>query len=153
MTEPRTRLSTKDLARAAEERRREAGIADRNTPDNAVPVTHRGIPPITAAQPSPPSPTAAVDDAAHAVLFPGDEASGFRSRWEAIQTGFVDEPRAAVEEADALVAQVVARLAEVFSDERTTLEGQWDKGDNISTEDLRLALRRYRSFFDRLLTV
>jgi hypothetical protein len=86
-------------------------------------------------------------------IFPGEEAGGFRSRWEAIQTGFVDEPRAAVEQADELVAQVVTRLAEVFSNERAQLETQWDQGDNISTEDLRLALKRYRSFFDRLLSV
>ena len=86
-------------------------------------------------------------------IFPGDEAGGFRSRWEAIQTGFVDEPRTAVEQADALVAQVVTRLAEIYSDERDRLDSQWDKGDNISTEDLRIALKRYRSFFDRLLSV
>jgi hypothetical protein len=86
-------------------------------------------------------------------IFPGEEAGGFRSRWEAIQTGFVDEPRAAVEQADELVAQVVTRLAEVFSTERQQLEQQWDRGDNISTEDLRIALKRYRAFFDRLLSV
>ena len=89
---------------------------------------------------------------AHAI-FPGNEAGGFRTRWEAIQTGFVDEPRASVEQADALVAQVVTRLAEVFSEERAQLEHQWDRGDSISTEDLRIALKRYRAFFDRLLSV
>jgi hypothetical protein len=88
-----------------------------------------------------------------AALFHDEEANGFRSRWEAIQTGFVDEPRSAVEQADALVAQVVARLAEVFGDERMTLERHWDRGDNVSTEDLRMALKRYRSFFDRLLSI
>jgi len=88
-----------------------------------------------------------------AALFHDEEANGFRSRWEAIQTGFVDEPRSAVEQADALVAQVVARLTEVFGDERMTLERHWDRGDNVSTEDLRMALKRYRSFFDRLLSI
>jgi hypothetical protein len=86
-------------------------------------------------------------------MFAVDEASGFRTQWEAIQTGFVDEPRRAVEEADALVAQVIKRLSEVFADERTNLEHQWDRGDQSSTEDLRLALRKYRSFFDRLLSL
>ena len=86
-------------------------------------------------------------------MFAVDEAAGFRTRWEAIQTGFVDEPRRAVEEADALVAQVIKRLSEVFADERNNLEHQWDRGDQSSTEDLRLALRKYRSFFDRLLSL
>jgi hypothetical protein len=86
-------------------------------------------------------------------MFAVDEAAGFRTRWEAIQTGFVDQPRKAVEEADALVAQVIKRLSEVFADERTNLEHQWDRGDQSSTEDLRLALRKYRSFFDRLLSL
>ncbi len=86
-------------------------------------------------------------------MFAGDEAAGYRTRWEAVQTGFVDEPRKAVEEADSLVAQVIKRLSEVFAEERTNLERQWDRGDQISTEDLRIALRKYRSFFDRLLSL
>ena len=88
-----------------------------------------------------------------AAMFALDEADGFRTRWDGIQTGFVDEPRHAVEEADALVAQVIKRLSEVFADERTTLEQQWGRGDQISTEDLRQALRKYRSFFERLLSM
>ena len=64
-----------------------------------------------------------------------------------------DQPRAAVEQADALVSQVVTRLTEVFRRERSTLEGQWTKGDHVSTEDLRIALTRYRSFFNRLLSM
>jgi len=86
-------------------------------------------------------------------LFSGDEANELRSRWDAIQVGFVDEPRRAVERADNLVAGTMKRLAEIFTDERSKLEGQWDQGENVSTEDLRLALRRYRSFFSRLLSV
>jgi hypothetical protein len=86
-------------------------------------------------------------------LFSNDEAHGLRSRWDSIQTGFVDEPRTSVEEADALVATAMKRLAEIFAEERSRLEGQWDRGDNISTEDLRLTLQRYRSFFTRLLSV
>lgn len=86
-------------------------------------------------------------------LFAGDELSGFRARWGGIQTGFVDEPRKAVEEADSLVAEVMKRLADVFSDERRQLEAHWEQSDKVSTEDLRIAMRRYRSFFERLLSV
>lgn len=93
------------------------------------------------------------DGGATAPLFGGDQASNYRSRWQEIQTGFVDEPRAAVQEADALVAEVMRQLARTFADERRGLEGHWAEGEQISTEDLRIALRRYRSFFDRLLSV
>jgi hypothetical protein len=86
-------------------------------------------------------------------LFSGSEANELRGKWDAIQVGFVDEPRRAVEQADSLVAGTMKRLAEIFADERKKLENQWDKGENVSTEDLRLALRRYRSFFSRLLSV
>lgn len=85
-------------------------------------------------------------------LFPENELRDFRSRWDQAQGAFVDEPRKAVEQADSLVANVVKRLAEQFADERGKMEKQWDRGDNVSTEDLRQALRRYRSFFDRLLS-
>lgn len=84
-------------------------------------------------------------------LFPDNELNEFRARWDRVQIGFVDEPRAAVEQADGLVATIVKRIAEQFAAERAELEHQWDRGDNVSTEDLRQALRRYRSFFDRLL--
>jgi hypothetical protein len=86
-------------------------------------------------------------------LFPSAELEGLRSRWKEIQTAFVDEPRKAVEQADGLVASAMKRLAEVFAQERSGLEQQWDRGDNVSTEDLRVALQRYRAFFDRLLSV
>jgi hypothetical protein len=86
-------------------------------------------------------------------LFSAEEAKDFRTRWDAIQVGFVDEPRKVVEQADSLVAQTMTRLAEMFATERAKLDSQWDHGDDVSTEDLRLALRRYRSFFGRLLSV
>jgi hypothetical protein len=86
-------------------------------------------------------------------LFPSNELEDLRRRWKEVQTGFVDEPRKAVEQADGLVASAMKRLAEVFAQERSGLEQQWDRGDNVSTEDLRVALQRYRSFFDRLLSV
>jgi hypothetical protein len=84
-------------------------------------------------------------------LFPDNELNDLRARWDKAQIGFVDEPRTAVEQADSLVATVVKRIAEQFAAERAELEHQWDRGDSVSTEDLRQALRRYRSFFDRLL--
>jgi hypothetical protein len=80
-----------------------------------------------------------------------DDSEGLQSRWEEIQVRFVDEPRGAVEDADALVATVMQRLAEGFAQEREHLEAQWGRGEDISTEDLRVALQRYRSFFRRLL--
>jgi hypothetical protein len=86
-------------------------------------------------------------------LFPGEELQGLRTRWKEIQTGFVDEPRKAVEQADGLVASAMKRLAEVFAEERAGLEKQWDRGDSVSTEDLRVAMQRYRTFFERLLSV
>jgi hypothetical protein len=83
-----------------------------------------------------------------------DAATGeLRDRWTDVQSAFVDEPKTAVEQADALVADVMKRLATGFADERKSLESQWSRGDDVSTEDLRLALQRYRSFFDRLLSV
>lgn len=84
-------------------------------------------------------------------LFPDNELNDLRVRWDKAQIGFVDEPRTAVEQADSLVATVVKRIAEQFAAERAELEHQWDRGNDVSTEDLRQALRRYRSFFDRLL--
>ena len=86
-------------------------------------------------------------------LFQQKEADDLRGRWNTIQAGFVDEPRRAVEEADGLVASAIKRVAETFADERAGLESQWDRGDDVSTEDLRQALRRYRSFFDRILSM
>jgi hypothetical protein len=85
-------------------------------------------------------------------LLPGDQSERFTTQWQEIQASFVDRPRESVEQADALVADLMQRLAASFSDERERLEEHWDRGDDVSTEDLRVALTRYRSFFDRLLT-
>ena len=84
-------------------------------------------------------------------LFSDAEIGDLRSRWGNIQAEFVDEPRRSVREADELVASAMQRLAEGFANERASLEKQWGTGDNVSTEDLRLALQRYRAFFGRLL--
>ena len=84
-------------------------------------------------------------------LLPVDDLEGFRERWDSIQTYFVDSPRQAVTDADALVAEVMQRIADTFARERSQLEGQWEGGDEVSTEDLRVVLQRYRSFFNRLI--
>lgn len=101
-----------------------------------------------AAGASPPADTSGSD----APLVPVDMSATFQQRWEVIQTRFVDEPRGAVEDADGLVANLMQQLAEGFAKERERLEAQWDRGEDISTEDLRVALQRYRSFFQRLLS-
>jgi hypothetical protein len=93
------------------------------------------------------------EDEQLAPLFLPDVAKDFRSRWDAVQISFVDDPRQAVRQADELVAQVMKSLAETFSNERAKLEGQVDQTDKASTENLRVALRRYRSFFERLLSL
>jgi hypothetical protein len=85
-------------------------------------------------------------------LLGNEEADTFRERWQSIQVRFVDEPRQAVEDADSLVAELMQRLAQTFHDERQNLEGQWSRGDDVSTEELRVGLQRYRSFFERLLS-
>jgi hypothetical protein len=87
-----------------------------------------------------------------APLLPDEQGTDFQGRWESIQTTFVDDPRNAVENADALVAELMQRLADGFARERERLEGQWSRGEDVSTEDLRVALQRYRSFFRRLLS-
>jgi hypothetical protein len=75
----------------------------------------------------------------------------FSSQWTSIQAAFVDEPRKAVEQADRLVEEVIQHMSKTFANERHNLEGQWSRGDQVSTEDLRVALQRYRQFFQSLL--
>jgi hypothetical protein len=131
MTDER-RLSTSDIAAAADRPEAERTEREQRARQDA--------------------PQAAAEDL-RAPLFPEEELNGYRARWSGIQTGFVDEPRKAVEEADSLVAELMKRLAEVFAEERGQLEAHWEKSDRLSTEDLRLAMRRYRSFFERLLSI
>jgi hypothetical protein len=86
-------------------------------------------------------------------LFDEGASNELRTRWQEVQGRFVDDPRASVEQADQLVAASIKRLAEIFAAERSNLEGTWSRGEEVSTEELRQALRRYRSFFDRLLSI
>jgi hypothetical protein len=87
------------------------------------------------------------------LLFAADELSGLRSRWDEVQSGFVDDPRESVQKADGLVSDVIDQLTTGFSEVRSRLEKRWARGEEASTEDLRLALKRYRAFFERLLAV
>lgn len=134
------RITTRDIAASAETRADAEARHDdfaENRGEREVRAAREEGAPLRSERPEP--------------LFPSEEIQGYRTRWDAIQTGFVDEPRRAVEEADNLVADVMQRLARVFADERSGLEHQWSQGDQVSTEELRLALRHYRSFFERLL--
>jgi hypothetical protein len=142
-------MSTADVAaageaRAAETRAAEARTADVRSTETAA--TRRGLRADTRTDSANPT------DASE-TLFPANQTGEFRNRWTDIQASFVDEPRQAVEQADSLVAEVVQKLAASFATERSKLEKQWDTGDNVSTEDLRVAVRRYRSFFDKLLSL
>ncbi|WP_431951113.1 hypothetical protein [Actinacidiphila sp. bgisy167] len=85
-------------------------------------------------------------------LLRSEDQEGFRARWQRIQSDFVDDPRDAVHAADELVADVMQKLASTFAQHKQDLEGQWTRGEQVNTEDLRTALRRYRSFFNRLLS-
>jgi hypothetical protein len=162
---PERELTTADLARTSEElrgRSDEQIVARRSEPIGDAP---KDVLPQNARRDQPREPARdkevraevanqrTQDVAAHTALFAANEATQLRERWSDVQAGFVDEPRSAVERADSLVAEVMKKLAEGFASERSTLEHQWDRGDNVTTEDLRIALQRYRSFFDRLLRV
>lgn len=111
--------------------------------------------PTSAEAPSGTEAAAGTDSAepADQVLFAGSDLSGLRSRWTAVQSAFVDDPRVCVQEANGLVADVVEKLTTGFGEVRARLEQQWDRGEEVSTEDLRIALTRYREFFDRLIAI
>ena len=142
--EEQTRLSTADMARAAtpqsEPTRQSAATQQTTAVADADPVERHAA-------------DRSGERSDNSPLFAGPDATQFRERWVDIQASFVDDPRRAVEQADTLVAEVMQRLAQAFADERKTLEQQWDRGGDTETEELRLALRRYRSFFGRLLAL
>src|SRR5262249_43302493 len=135
------RPTTADLARAGEDMRGRSDerVVDRG--EGAVATEGR----TDVAPPASQSPAPARDDRVapsagepNTPLFAQNEANKLRAQWSEIQAGFVDQPRSAVERADTLVADVMKRLAESFARERDTLDRQWDHGDNVTTEDLRL---------------
>ncbi len=135
--------------RAAERQEREpepavaAARAGAGAPPDPAPAPGATMPAGDAARPG------GATSSGQAPLF-GDP-SGFTTRWQAVQVMFVDEPRRAVEDADRLVTEMMDRLSELFRSQREDLEHAWNNGGAASTEDLRVALQRYRSFFERLL--
>jgi hypothetical protein len=155
-TDPSEPMGT-EMQRGAQDRASEGEPRDAGTTGAARPTTEPPTATPGATEPSASDPATAnrgeIPQADASPLFPAGEATSFRARWSEVQTGFVDEPRHAVEQADGLVAEMMQRLAQVFADERGKLEQQWSQGDDVSTEDLRVGLRRYRAFFDRLLSV
>jgi hypothetical protein len=139
----RKELSTADLAAAADRSTGESTAElERRIDDREVQRARAG-----------PADVAGAAAGRETPLLAQDVVNDFHGKWNDIQAGFVDEPRRAVEQADGLVADAIKRLAESFARERAQLEGQWDRGGDVSTEDLRQALQRYRSFFSRLLSV
>ncbi|MFG2626460.1 hypothetical protein [Streptomyces sp. NPDC048473] len=136
-------LSTEDLAgprEGAEAGRGSESPASGNEAASAGPA---------AGTPQPSAPEQAKEN--EPLLGP-EEAEEFHTRWKAIQTAFVDDPQDAVRSADALVAEVMQSLAGSFASRKEGLESQWGRGEEVLTEDLRIALQRYRSFFNRLLS-
>jgi hypothetical protein len=142
-TDPRVRPF---LAEPVERKPDENSAIERISPERVASETR-----FSSETSAPSVPIAVTND--DTTLNPGNELEDLRHRWSDVQTGFVDEPRKAVEQADSLVASAMKRLAEVFAEERSNLEKQWDQGDSVSTEDLRVALQRYRAFFHRLLSI
>jgi len=118
-------------------------------PDPSTAGTESG----TAVTDQQPADNSRVEPSAEPSLFADDDLAGLRARWNEVQAGFVDDPRACVQKADGLVSDVVTRLTSGFTEARSRLEHQWGRGEEASTEDLRVALTRYRELFERLLAV
>lgn len=163
-----TAEQTADAEMSAEARTSEASTAAATTVDErdrsaAQPAGGAATTPLAAAAPGqsapgsthgqPTPPPAATSSGGETALFDDTSTKDFQGRWQTIQVGFVDEPRAAVEQADRLVEEVLAKLQDSFGRERQELERAWSGGGESSTEDLRQAIRRYRSFFNRLLSI
>lgn len=106
-----------------------------------------------AASPASSTPRSGDESDRGAGLFAEHDLADLRNRWNDVQAGFVDDPRECVQRADGLVSSAVEQLTASFAQTRSRLEDQWSRGEEASTEDLRLALKRYRDFFDRLLAV
>jgi hypothetical protein len=132
MEEEKEKQMNVDVVNTTEEQSEMEQMAEVRTDENKAPATEEDFAP----------------------LFENDEAEEFRSHWLNIQSRFVDDPGASVKEADELVADVIKSITRSFADKRISLESQWKSGENnISTEDLRVAIKRYRSFFNRLLSL
>jgi hypothetical protein len=117
---------------------------DRRNPDENIDVRERSVRDTV-------EPRDTVESRDTESFLPPDRMEGFRERWDDIQAVFVDDPRNSVQKAHGLVSSLVNELNEVFTRERSGLESQWNRGEDADTENLRIALRRYRAFFNRLL--
>jgi hypothetical protein len=153
-SEPRKPLRTSDLAAAGTTpaptaRDESRAVTDRSTPSSEARSASEARPATRASART----QGAAEPEQLAELFPADVAARFRTRWAEVQSGFVDDPRGAVANGDELVAEVMKDLAESFSHERERLENELTRTSEASTETLRLGLRRYRSFFERLLSI
>jgi hypothetical protein len=120
--------------------------------DSAEPSIDTTAPP-SAEVPEAEPPSAKHESSADELLFAGDDLADLRARWAGVQAAFVDDPKECVQKADGLVSDLVEHLTTGFAEARSRLEEQWSRGEEASTEDLRLALMHYREFFDRLLAV
>jgi hypothetical protein len=123
------------------------------SPTESEPLTTADEPSAARSEPSQMATEPSSEPSTERSLFADNDLSGLRSRWDDVQAAFVDDPKECVHKADTLVAEVVEQLTTGFSDARSRLEAQWARGENASTEDLRVALKRYRDFFQRLLSV
>ena len=119
--------------------------------DTAAPSADTAAPPTEA--PEPEAPSAKHESSTDEELFAGDDLAELRARWAGVQAAFVDNPKDCVQKADVLVSDLVEQLTTGFAQARSHLEEQWSRGEEASTEDLRLALMHYREFFERLLAV
>jgi hypothetical protein len=137
-----------DASRSIENLEPTAATTDYSTDHTPPPVE-----PVVAQRDSFDQDRVAAEPSSEKSLFPADDLSGLRARWDDVQAGFVDDPKACVQKADGLVSDVVDQLTSSFSAARARLEEQWARGEDASTEDLRLALKRYREFFQKLLSV
>ncbi|MEU4212448.1 hypothetical protein AB0F13_21040 [Streptomyces sp. NPDC026206] len=142
-------LSTEDLAQASSQ-----GVDEEAEGRSEDVPTFPGesTEPAADATTSPPEETAGATGDETPQLLTAEDEDDYRSRWQDVQNRFVDDPREAVHTADALVAEVMQTLATTFAEHKQDLEGQWNRGEEVNTEDLRQALQHYRSFFNRLLT-
>jgi len=130
-------------------------------PETAVPGTPPASEPTepaasadpTTAPAAPEDPSAQRESSTEELLFADDDLAELRSRWAAVQASFVDDPKDCVQKADVLVSDLVEQLTSGFAHARSRLEEQWARGEDASTEDLRVALMHYREFFQRLLAV
>ena len=134
------------------ERQRDMTVEESRQEDQEEERYERSEPRMEEKTPQNTAPTDQTEDQLEP-LFEGEAATKFRSRWLVIQSKFVDDPRDSVKQADDLVADIIKNVTMNFADRRVSLEKQWNSGENASTEDMRVTLKRYRAFFERLLAL